>query len=78
MMNEHMTQILQRIRRHRESLQYSQEYMAAQMKMGQNCYSKIELGHSKLTVERLLTICDLLKLEPGRIITSEVQLYNVK
>lgn len=60
---DRMHLIIQAIRLRRESLGYSQEYMAAKMKMGQNCYSKIELGNNKLTVERLLTICALLDMD---------------
>lgn len=67
-----MRLIIKAIRQRRESLGYSQEYMAAKMQMGQNCYSKIELCQSKLTVDRLLTICGLLELDTRTILTPQV------
>lgn len=69
MKNKHQLHLIVRaIRQRRESLNYSQEYMAAKMAIGQNAYSKIELGSSKLTVERLLDICELLELDAGRLL----------
>jgi transcriptional regulator with XRE-family HTH domain len=52
------------IRKARVKLQYSQEYMAAKLAISQNAYSKLELGYSNLTVERLLSICRLLAIDP--------------
>ena len=48
------------IRRVREGLGYSQEYMAVKLGIGQNGYSKIELGYTRITVERLFAIARLL------------------
>lgn len=75
--NERMRLIVRAIRQRREALGYSQEYMAAKMQMGQNCYSKIELGNSKLTVERLLAICTLLDLDTREILEPQVELEKV-
>lgn len=68
MADQRLKDIIGVIRKRREHLQYSQEYMAAKMAIGQNCYSKIELGLNKLTVERLLTICNLLEINAGELI----------
>lgn len=38
----------------------SQEYMAAKMGIGQNAYSKLELGKTKITLDRLFAIADVL------------------
>lgn len=51
------------IRTRRESLNYSQEYLAAKLCISQKTYSKLELQHNKLTVERLLQICDVLEVD---------------
>lgn len=69
--------IVRSIRQKREALNYSQEYMAYKMKIGQNCYSKIELGLNKLTVDRLLSICLLLDMDTSSILNPEVQLEKV-
>ncbi|WP_163027667.1 helix-turn-helix domain-containing protein, partial [Pseudomonas viridiflava] len=37
------------IRKIREYRDYTQDYLAAKLKISQNAYSKIELGYSKLT-----------------------------
>ncbi|PWK78327.1 helix-turn-helix protein [Mucilaginibacter oryzae] len=58
------------IRQLRESKNYSQEYMAAKMKMSQNSYSKIELNYSKLTVDRLIQIARLLDTDAGTLIAA--------
>ncbi|OJW15790.1 helix-turn-helix transcriptional regulator [Mucilaginibacter sp. 44-25] len=49
------------IRRKRETLNYTQEYLAAKLKISQNAYSKIELGYTKITVERLFQIAEILE-----------------
>lgn len=70
MATQQIKQITHQIRKRREELQYSQEYMAFKMQMGQNCYSKIELGNNKLTVRRLLQICALLDINAGALIND--------
>lgn len=60
--------MIRHIRQRREELQYSQHYMSAKLRICQNAYSKIELGLSKLTVERLLMICALLDLRASELI----------
>ncbi|WP_413667140.1 helix-turn-helix domain-containing protein [Mucilaginibacter sp. Mucisp86] len=47
------------IRELRESRNYSQEYMAARLHISQNTYSKLELGYTALTLERLILIADI-------------------
>jgi transcriptional regulator with XRE-family HTH domain len=41
---------------------YSQEYLALKLKISQNAYSKIELGYTKVTVERLFGIAHILEV----------------
>jgi len=38
-------------------------YVAAKLKMSQNAYSRIELGRTKLTVNTLLAIAEILNVQ---------------
>lgn len=51
------------IRKIREFRNYTQDYLAAKLSISQNAYSKIELGYSKITVERLFQIADILEVD---------------
>src|ERR1700761_7184725 len=51
------------IRKIREYRNYTQEYLAARLNISQNAYSKIELGYTKITVERLFQIADVLEYD---------------
>jgi transcriptional regulator with XRE-family HTH domain len=57
---EHLTFNIRNIR---EKLGYSQEYMAMKLGIGQNGYSKIELGYTRITVERLFEIAKILNTD---------------
>lgn len=52
------------IRNARESKNYTQDYIAAKLAISQNAYSKIELGYTKITVERLFQIAQILEVDP--------------
>ncbi|GAB2703608.1 hypothetical protein GCM10027037_31820 [Mucilaginibacter koreensis] len=51
------------IRKLREQLHYTQEYLAAKLNISQNAYSKIELGYTKITLERLFQIAEILEVD---------------
>jgi len=51
------------IRKVREYRNYTQEYLAAKLNISQNAYSKIELGYTKITVERLFQIAYVLEVD---------------
>jgi transcriptional regulator with XRE-family HTH domain len=59
------------IRNTRIHRNYTQDYLAAKLKISQNAYSKIELGRTKVTVEKLLIIADVLN-------TNACDLINIK
>jgi transcriptional regulator with XRE-family HTH domain len=59
------------IRNTRIDRNYTQDYLAAKLNISQNAYSKIELGRTKVTVEKLLVIADVLN-------TDACELINVK
>lgn len=58
-----MENLTYNIRTVREGLGYSQEYMAMKLGIGQNGYSKIELGYTRITVERLFDIARILNTD---------------
>ncbi|KIA92792.1 transcriptional regulator [Pedobacter kyungheensis] len=57
------------IRKIREYRDYTQDYLAAKLKISQNAYSKIELGYSKLTIDRLFQIATILEVEVSHLLT---------
>lgn len=61
------------IRKIREQRNYTQEYLAAKLNISQNAYSKIELGYTKITVERLFYIAIILEVDPVDLINIETR-----
>ncbi|HTH82822.1 MAG TPA: helix-turn-helix transcriptional regulator [Mucilaginibacter sp.] len=59
------------IRNKREERNYTQEYLAYKLNISQNAYSKIELGYTKITVERLLQIAEVLDFKASELINVE-------
>lgn len=59
------------IRKVREFRNYTQDYLAAKLTISQNAYSKIELGYSKLTVERLFHIASVLDVKVTELIAMD-------
>lgn len=56
------------IRKIREFRNYTQDYLAAKLLISQNAYSKIELGYSKITLDRLFQIAVILDVEVMQLI----------
>jgi transcriptional regulator with XRE-family HTH domain len=67
------------IRKIRESKDYTQDYLAVKLAISQNAYSKIELGYTKITVERLFQIAHILEVNPVDLlnITEDKPLHVV-
>ncbi|MES2456632.1 MAG: helix-turn-helix transcriptional regulator [Bacteroidota bacterium] len=59
------------IRKIREFRNYTQDYLAAKIGISQNAYSKIELGYSKITLDRLFHIAIILDIEPTQLIAMQ-------
>ena len=57
----------EKIRKIREIKGYSQDYMAAQLKMSQNNYSRIELDQNNINISRLEEIAKVLEVKPTDI-----------
>jgi len=68
MLNFKIKTIAANIRHKREQRNYTQEYLAAKLDISQNAYSKIELGYTKITVERLFQIADVLGYDVTELI----------
>lgn len=71
MLNVRIKAVTVNIRNKREKLNYTQEYLAAKLGISQNAYSKIELGYTKITVERLFQIAEILETDLIELINSE-------
>ncbi|MBL4676142.1 MAG: helix-turn-helix transcriptional regulator [Mucilaginibacter sp.] len=63
-----VNEIVTNIRVTRERRNYTQDYLAMRMNVSQNAYSKIELGYSKLTLARLMEICNILEISIAEIV----------
>lgn len=59
------------IRKIREGRNYTQDYLAAKLGITQNAYSKVELGYSKLTIERLFEIADVLEVSVPQLLVAD-------
>lgn len=62
--------VVSKIKRYREARNFTQNYMAEQLDISQNTYSKIESGTIKLTVDRLEQISELLNVPIEEILSS--------
>ena len=58
------------IRHKREYRNYTQEYLALKLSISQNAYSKIELAYTRITVERLIHIAQILEVDSVDLLTS--------
>jgi transcriptional regulator with XRE-family HTH domain len=70
------------IRKIREYRNYTQEYLAMKLGISQNAYSKIELGYTRITLERLIQISQLLDVDSVDLLSSNseelVRLHTTK
>lgn len=70
-LNLKIKQVAANIRKIREHRNYTQEYLAAKLHISQNAYSKIELGYTRITVERLFQIAEVLGVDPVEVISID-------
>jgi transcriptional regulator with XRE-family HTH domain len=59
------------IRKVREYRNYTQEYLAMKLDISQNAYSKIELGYTKITLERIFQIASILNIDLIDLLQTE-------
>lgn len=70
-LNIRIRTVANNIRSIREHRNYTQEYLAAKLRISQNAYSKIELGYTKLTIDRLFLVANILEVDPVELIKGE-------
>ncbi|WP_428330265.1 helix-turn-helix domain-containing protein [Mucilaginibacter sp.] len=63
--------VVSNIRKIREYRNYTQDYLAAKLEISQNAYSKIELGYSSITLNRLVEIAEILEIDLVDLISSD-------
>lgn len=69
-LEEKMRAVASNIRKIREFRDYTQEYLAMKLGISQNAYSKIELAYTRITVERLMHIAQILEVDSLDLLTS--------
>lgn len=66
-----------KIRKVRESKNYTQEFMAESLNVTQRAYSSIETGKTQLTVERLFKISEILDTSVSELLNLDsANVYN--
>lgn len=68
--------ILSKIRSKRQSLNYSQEYVASLLQISQGSYNKIENGITELTVNTLFEIFEILDIDKAELIQLNSASYK--
>lgn len=66
-----MKKTAKKIRKYRENLKYSQDYMANELGISQPAYAKIEQGITKIGIERLVSIATIFQVEPQELLEEE-------
>lgn len=74
MQNNHMPGTL--IRRYREMRNYSQKYVAGQMGISQNAYSKIENNVTQLTVQHIKQLSAILEISPLELLKDDFEIHK--
>ena len=64
------------IRKVREYRNYTQDYLAAKLEISQNAYSKIELGYSKITLDRLFHIAIILEVAVMELLEFDAEKFR--
>jgi len=67
-----MEEILQQIKEIRNVKGFSYEYMAGELKISTSAYRKIESNETKLTVERLFQIAEILQTPVNKLLGSKL------
>lgn len=70
-----MQRIAVRIRKVRELKKISQQDLASKIGISQNAYSKLELGYSKISLDRLFLIAKLLDVDTIELLASKRGVY---
>ena len=71
-----MNEIVKRLKVYRIQLGYSQKKLADHLNISQSAYAKIEKGITRLDLERLEQICEILRVSPATLIRDEKLLLS--
>jgi len=63
-----MEKTIEKIKAVRKEKGYSQNYMGMQLGISQRAYCKLERGKTKLTINRLRSIAELLEVNPKKLV----------
>jgi transcriptional regulator with XRE-family HTH domain len=66
-----VNEILTKIRSKRLEKNYSQAYLASRLKISQSYYAKIENGITKLTVDELIEISEILNIDLSELFSQK-------
>ncbi len=66
-----------KIKKRRNELQYSQEYMASKLGISQPAYANLENGETKITTKRLEKIAKILEIELIDLLDSNTTVNNI-
>lgn len=75
-LKQEMKEVASNIRKVREFRNYTQDYLAAKLEISQNAYSKIELGYSKITLDRLFHIALILEVEVTQVLYFDKEAFS--
>ena len=71
-MDDLLTQIGQRIRKHRERSRLSQEQLAERIDVSSQTISTAETGKKRLRVENIIKICEALEISPDYLLLGKI------
>ncbi len=71
-MDDLLTQIGQRIRKHRERSRLSQEQLAERADVSSQTISTAETGKKRLRVENIIKICEALEISPDYLLLGKI------
>ena len=66
-----------KIRKLREAKDFTQEYMANQIGVSQNAFSKLESGETKLSTDRLKQIAKVLEVSEDVLLNEDFNIFNI-
>ena len=68
-----MNLIGQRIQSARRKKRYTQDYVSAKANISEKFLSQIECGKAGLSVQTLISLCNILQVSPNYLLVSEIE-----
>lgn len=66
----------QKVKKYREAINYSQQFVANELGISQPAYVKIEKGITRINLKRLLKLSAILKVEPSKLLEGSNTVIN--